>query len=146
MSEDIRYYLDTNMLKLLLLHRENDFITRVCDIMEGYVRILLTSSVCIHELISIARAGSIDIRDKHDRRTIGDIIFQFLEEKNIEVVPVTMKYLKLYANLPFYGEHSDPFDRLIIAQAISDRIPIITTDHLFPPYEQSGLEVIYNHK
>lgn len=41
MSEDIRYYLDTNMLKLLLMQYDDDLIAEVKAIVEGYTRILL---------------------------------------------------------------------------------------------------------
>jgi PIN domain nuclease of toxin-antitoxin system len=30
--------------------------------------------------------------------------------------------------------HRDPFDRLLIAQALVERVPIITTDHRFNDY------------
>ncbi|WP_425423193.1 hypothetical protein [Spirosoma spitsbergense] len=34
--------------------------------------------------------------------------------------------------LPFH--HRDPFDRIIIAQALTDGLPIATRDEIFPDY------------
>ncbi len=39
--------------------------------------------------------------------------------------------------------HKDPFDRLIIAHAITLEIPIVSPDTLFPFYEPLGLNVIW---
>ena len=36
------------------------------------------------------------------------------------------------ANLPFH--HRDPFDRLIIAQALEEQMPIISVEHVFDEY------------
>ncbi|MEB3121905.1 MAG: type II toxin-antitoxin system VapC family toxin [Snowella sp.] len=42
------------------------------------------------------------------------------------------EHLEQLARLPFY--HKDPFDRLIIAQAIAENISIITKDSMFKNY------------
>ena len=48
-----------------------------------------------------------------------------------------MKYLlnthTLITTLPFH--HRDPFDRLIIAQAFAEELPIIGADVIFDAYE-----------
>ena len=41
--------------------------------------------------------------------------------------------------------HNDPSDRLIIAQAIIEKIPIISSDKKFPEYRKQGLEFIPNY-
>ena len=40
--------------------------------------------------------------------------------------------------------HNDPSDRLIIAQALTEKIPLISSDTKFPKYKKFGLEFIYN--
>lgn len=44
----------------------------------------------------------------------------WLEGMGIDIAPVTVKNLQQLAELPIEGNHRDPNDRLIIAQAISD--------------------------
>jgi PIN domain nuclease of toxin-antitoxin system len=55
-----------------------------------------------------------------------------LQKNEIEVLPIRHKDLAILANLPLH--HRDPFDRLIIAQAISENIAIATKDGAFRDY------------
>jgi PIN domain nuclease of toxin-antitoxin system len=40
-------------------------------------------------------------------------------------------------------EHKDPFDRLIIWQAISRKLTLISSDRAFAGYQKIGLKVIW---
>jgi PIN domain nuclease of toxin-antitoxin system len=42
----------------------------------------------------------------------------------------------LLQELPFH--HNDPFDRLLAAQCLEEKIAIITTDPIFKKYKVSG--------
>ncbi len=55
-----------------------------------------------------------------------------LESNSIEILPVTVVHLKTVCNLPFY--HRDPFDRLMAAQALVERLPVISVDSLLEKY------------
>ena len=50
----------------------------------------------------------------------------------IEILDITVDNLAKLTTLPFH--HRDPFDRLIIAQAIVERLPIIGVDAVFDVY------------
>ena len=39
--------------------------------------------------------------------------------------------------------HKDPFDRMILAHAISMNLPIVSPDTFFPSYQNLGLQVIW---
>ena len=39
--------------------------------------------------------------------------------------------------------HKDPFDRMILAHAISMKLPIVSPDTFFPSYQNLGLQVIW---
>ncbi len=45
---------------------------------------------------------------------------------SIQLLNIELSHLRINATLPFH--HRDPFDRLIIAQAIAENIPIVTLD------------------
>jgi len=47
-------------------------------------------------------------------------------------LPITIEHAAAVADLPHH--HRDPFDRLLVAQAISEGIPIISTDHALDAY------------
>lgn len=55
-----------------------------------------------------------------------------LEINSIEILGITIAHLKAAASLPFH--HRDPFDRLIIAQAKVDGLPIVSVDAVFDDY------------
>jgi len=53
-------------------------------------------------------------------------------------LPVTHAHAAAVADLP--DHHQDPFDRLLIAQALLERTPIVTADGVFASY---GVEVTW---
>lgn len=60
----------------------------------------------------------------------------------IEIVPITDTDAATFHRLPRM-EHKDPFDRLIIWQAISHTLILISQDTAFTPYYKLGLKVIW---
>lgn len=61
---------------------------------------------------------------------------EFMQEQmrtnNILLYEIQMAHIGLVTTLPFH--HRDPFDRLIIAQSLTDQIPIIGKDDIFDAY------------
>jgi PIN domain nuclease of toxin-antitoxin system len=56
-----------------------------------------------------------------------------MELNGIETLPVSIEHALLVSKLPFY--HKDPFDRLLIAQAINENMPLLTRDEKFSHYD-----------
>jgi PIN domain nuclease of toxin-antitoxin system len=65
----------------------------------------------------------------------------FLDEQllinGFEILPVGLQHAVGIRDLPHH--HNDPFDRMLIAQALSEGIPILSTDGKFGPYNVSVL-------
>jgi PIN domain nuclease of toxin-antitoxin system len=59
-------------------------------------------------------------------------IDEFLEANVIELLPITLGHLSPLLDLDFH--HRDPFDRVIITQAISENYYILTKDEVFKLY------------
>ena len=55
-----------------------------------------------------------------------------LAEQGIHSLSVTQSHSLRVYDLPLH--HHDPFDRLIIAQALSEEMVILTSDHVFKKY------------
>ncbi len=55
-----------------------------------------------------------------------------LEINDINLLPIKLYHLKKITKLHFY--HRDPFDRLIIAQSLTENIPIISNEKIFDQY------------
>jgi PIN domain nuclease of toxin-antitoxin system len=53
------------------------------------------------------------------------------------LLSVDLRHVLVVAGLPFY--HRDPFDRLIIAQAMVEGLPILSADKVFDLYAVSRL-------
>ncbi len=60
------------------------------------------------------------------------LIPEQLDLNEIQILPITLSDLTNLIYLPF--NHRDPFDRLIVAQAISSELPIVTRDSEFVNY------------
>ncbi|SJM94165.1 conserved hypothetical protein [Crenothrix polyspora] len=56
-----------------------------------------------------------------------------MELNGIETLPVSIEHALLVSKLPFY--HKDPFDRLLIAQAINENMLLLTRDEKFSHYD-----------
>lgn len=55
-----------------------------------------------------------------------------IADLKLDILPITIEYAECLATLP--DHHKDPFDRLLIAQALVEHIPIISTDAALDPY------------
>lgn len=64
---------------------------------------------------------------------LNDIILVANEDK-FKFLPISHTHLLVYGDVPLLSEHKDPFDRLIIAMAISENLPIISADEKFKLY------------
>jgi len=62
----------------------------------------------------------------------------FLNNNEIEVLPITFEHIQQLLQLDFH--HRDPFDRIIIAQAVSENLTIATKDSIFDKY---GVGIIW---
>jgi len=65
------------------------------------------------------------------------IVSDYLES-GLKLLPITMAHIQTVENLPW--PHRDPFDRMLIAQAQSEKLAIITQDARFRDYQ---VEVIW---
>jgi PIN domain nuclease of toxin-antitoxin system len=57
---------------------------------------------------------------------------QAIADLELTILPVTVEYAERQAGLP--PHHKDPFDRLIIAQALVDGVPVVCADPAFDAY------------
>ena len=62
-----------------------------------------------------------------------DILFPHqLEVNGFDLLPVKVEHTFLVTTLPFH--HRDPFDRLLIAQAIEEKMTLVSVDNVFDDY------------
>lgn len=68
-----------------------------------------------------------------------DEISKILTRYDIELLPLTFEHIQKLLELDFH--HRDPFDRIIIAQGLVEKMTIITKDENFPKY---GVQLIWD--
>ena len=77
-------------------------------------------------------------------KTSTDVLRAVEEELDIEFLPIRRDVGYTYSRLRLNeaGDHRDPSDNVIIAHAITTRMPLMSSDHNFPFYRNQGLELI----
>lgn len=88
---------------------------------------LLVSAATVWEIAIKVGLGKLKLamayREWMDR-AIGDL--------DLAIMPITVAVADVQANLPWH--HRDPFDRLIVAQAMVEQVPVISADSAFDRY------------
>lgn len=86
--------------------------------------------------ISVASLWEMSIKFNLGKLTIKDnsfkTIIEDIKENGIQILDINFNHL--IENVNLYSHHRDPFDRLIIAQAISEKMDIIGRDMIFDNY------------
>ena len=55
-----------------------------------------------------------------------------IADQSFVALPISVRHGQVAGNLP--GPHRDPFDRMLIAQAMIDRLSLITNEKVFDSY------------
>ena len=58
------------------------------------------------------------------------------------ILPIRFQHMDKLAALPENGDHRDPFDRMLISQALAEDLSIVSSDQRFGDYK--NLRVIWN--
>ncbi len=143
----MRVYLDTNILAFIVgMDKGNSINADIRAIIKDYDTTLLSSNICALELLHLIQIGKISVPNNKDIRKASVAAFNALEQIGVTFVPFNEKHIKEMIDLPLYDDHRDPNDRMVIAQSISDRIPLISSDRKFSRYERYGLDFIFNDR
>ena len=90
--------------------------------------------------MSAISLSEIAIKSARGEPTFGqDDINSGIAALRLRVLPYTAEHAFRLFDLPLH--HGDPFDRQIIAQALAENLPVVTSDETFRLYK--GLKVIW---
>ncbi len=89
-------------------------------------------------LISVAGLWELVIKSSMGKLALPDDVETMVISQGFSVLPISFTHLHRFAGLPRH--HKDPFDRMIIAQALAEGIPIASADRRFPAY---GVQVVW---
>jgi len=62
----------------------------------------------------------------------GPYVIRKMADNRIEALPIDLDHLLAFEGLALH--HRDPFDRMLIAQALEENLPIVTADQFFSRY------------
>jgi len=137
----MRYLIDSNILILNIV--DDDQLTiEVKDIIDDYGNRIYVPSKCVEELIYLQQSRKIGVKRW---KTAKDIL-DHIEELGFGIKYVAAEHLRTLAELPLFPDHKDQTDRIAIAQAITEKIPIISSDRKFHDYRRYWLDFVFNKR
>jgi PIN domain nuclease of toxin-antitoxin system len=99
----------------------------------------LASKAAVRE-ISVISLSEIAIKHARGKLTFHkEDLPEGLADLQLRVLPYTAEHAYALFDLPLH--HGDPFDRQIIAQALAEDIPVVTSDESFRLYK--GVKVLW---
>jgi len=137
----MRYLIDSNILILNIVD-DDQLTTEVKDIIDDYGNRIYVPSKCVEELIYLQQSRKISVKRW---KTAKDIL-EHIEELGFGIKYVAAEHLRTLAELPLFPDHKDQTDRIAIAQAITEKIPIISSDRKFHDYRRYGLDFVFNKR
>ena len=86
--------------------------------------------------LSLASVWEMQIKTQlgklHFDLPLPELIKKQQEVNNLYLLPIEITHIYNLSNLPNY--HRDPFDRLLMAQALVEKISVISVDKVFDEY------------
>jgi PIN domain nuclease of toxin-antitoxin system len=127
------FLLDTNAF-LFLVSRTDRLADRRMARLEEEQR--LVSQVCAIEIAIKLGLGKLDLPPPF-ATSFSYAFSEAIEVAGADLLPIEMAHIEALRHLPLH--HRDPFDRLIIAQALAENLTVVTRDRVFALYP--GLDV-----
>ena len=84
-------------------------------------------------LVSAASIWEISIKRQTGKLAAPDDLLEVLVDQDFRTLPVSAAHAWAAGALPL-GEHRDPFDRLLAAQAVLEGVPVISADEELEQY------------
>jgi PIN domain nuclease of toxin-antitoxin system len=88
-------------------------------------------------MVSAASAWEISIKKALGKLATPDDLEQQVDEGGFSALPVSVAHAIAAGRLPRH--HDDPFDRMLIAQALAEGLTIVTHDKRFADYDVAML-------
>jgi PIN domain nuclease of toxin-antitoxin system len=127
---DLRLLLDTAVF-IFAVESPGRLSNRAAAVLKNPGNVRELSSVSLTEIAIKATLGKLRISAEDARQAIRDM--------DIHILPFTADHVFRLFELP--AHHRDPFDRQIIAQALWEDVPVVTSDDKFRLYH--GVHLIW---
>jgi PIN domain nuclease of toxin-antitoxin system len=138
----MRLLLDTNIYVYMVTDRKS--LTKdVCTYLEDPENLKYLSIVSLQELITAFRTKKLLSKIW---KTEAEMVSFVLNDPSVEIDNTDVNVIRTLAALQVNEaqDHKDPFDHIIIAQAISHKMTLVSSDTKFPFYRKQGLRLVEN--
>jgi PIN domain nuclease of toxin-antitoxin system len=125
----MRFLLDTQII-IWFLEGNQGLPPRHYRLIQDSQNEVLLSHTSLFEIAIKLKIGKLTI----DRGLEG--LISDCKKEDIMLMPITSKHILAYHKIPFYEDHRDPFDRLILATALAENIPVLSADEKFLRYRE----------
>lgn len=136
----MRYLLDTNILIFFVVGDDDNLSNEVHNILFDYGNLLYTSSLCLIEMVYLYKNKKI----KTNFKDVDEMLYTVEKLLQIEIIHTKPEHLSTYSRLETASGHYDQIDHFIIAQAIAEKMALISSDRKFKEYAE--LNFIYNRR
>lgn len=81
-------------------------------------------------------------------KSVEEMVNAIEDDFYIKILPLKKEHMQTYAKLEINEAqgHKDPSDHVIISHAITEHLPLISSDTRFEFYRSQGLDLIFNQK
>jgi PIN domain nuclease of toxin-antitoxin system len=128
----MKVLVDTHPFLWALLH-DHRLTPKAKQILRSDEQELVFSLVSLWEIAIKIKTGKLN--------TIGSSVTYIRDEMDaygMQLLPIRYEHILQLESLPHH--HSDPFDRLLIAQALTESLPILSGDRAFANY---GIKLVW---
>lgn len=107
---------------------DSNRLSKAIQLLEDESNELLLSLVSLWEISIKQSIGKLQFVDN-----LKKTIELGIDKLELQIVPIRSNHIYKLSELPFH--HNDPFDRLLAAQCLEEKITIISTDRIFKKYK-----------
>jgi PIN domain nuclease of toxin-antitoxin system len=136
------YLLDTHILIWLLKNNRIKLNENTREDIEYFQYAYCISVETLREIVILQSLKKISFSLSVDK------IITDLQKRQIDILSVEAAHIMELEKLPILSingkKHEDPFDRLLISQAIAGKYTVISSDSKFPFYKDCGLRLLVN--
>ncbi|MGM9782175.1 MAG: type II toxin-antitoxin system VapC family toxin [Paludibacteraceae bacterium] len=133
-----KYLLDTHII-IWFISGNSELSNTIVDEIRYFQNIYYVSVVSLQEFVMLVKNNKIKTK-----KTLTELVSD-LRKYNINILDLKPEHVQCYETLSsplFHGKkHDDPFDRILIAQSISERMTIISADTRFPLYKDKNFKL-----